>query len=215
MKAFAFVIAALIAGLAVSGCIQQKQHLAPPQPVTLTDPATTQAVYWFDQPAEARIESDNFDALVKTIETILRDYCFVIDRVDYRLGLITTEPLVGAQFFEPWRRDNQTMDDVINSSLATHRRLVRVKITRDGDRFIAEPKVVMERAAQVEQRVTNVVAYRTARRPTDPRDVPRGSRELDQGILIPSKYWYAVSRDPALEKKLAAEIQSYLAGVGG
>lgn len=195
-----------------TGCIGSPENPAATQPVTVSDPATTQAVYWLDQPAVATVTASDFEKLVHSTEAILRDYCFVIDRVDYRLGLVTTDPLVGAQFYEPWRRDNQTAEDVLRSSLGTRRRIVRVKVVRNEDgSFTATPKVILERQASAEKRITNVVAYRAPRKPADPRDLPRGTKESDQGILIPSKYWYAIGRDSALEQKLASEIEKELA----
>jgi hypothetical protein len=194
-----------------AGCIGKPHDPAATQPVTVSDPATTQASYWLDQPATASAKGSDFEKLARGTEAILRDYCFAIDRVDYRLGIITTEPLVGAQFFEPWRRDNQTAGDVVKSSLGTRRRTVRVDIARNDDgTFTASPRVLLERISSAEQRITNVVAYRGARKPADPRAVPRGTKESDQGILIPSKYWYAIGRDEPLERKLAEEIQTEL-----
>jgi len=209
LRGFGFLV--LVAGAFFGGCIGAPQNPAATQPVTVSDPATTQPSYWLSQSAGATVTSQDFDELIKSTETVLRDYCFVIDRLDYRLGLITTEPLVGAQFFEPWRRDNQTMDDVAKSSLGTRRRTVRVEIVRNDDNtFTAALKVLLERQTVAEQRITNVVSYRGARRPTEARDVPRGTKESDQGVLIPSKYWYPIARDEALEKKLASEIQQFL-----
>jgi hypothetical protein len=198
--------------LAFLGCIGSPQNPAATQPATVRDPATTQPGYWYDKPAVASIESNDFDLLVQRIERTLRDYCFKIDRVDYRLGLITTEPMVAAQFFEPWRRDNQSAEFVTRASLATYRRTAEVQITRgDNGVFVASPKVVIEKQTIVGQRITSVVLYKGAFKPNpNPKDRPSGSKESDQGILIPAKDWYAVARDEKLEQKLAEEIRGSL-----
>lgn len=196
----------------ILGCVGSPQHPSATQPVTVSDPATTQPSYWLDQPGSHTVQAADFELLASRIERTLRDYGFNIDRVDYRLGLITTEPLVSAQFFEPWRRDNQTIDDVTRSSLATHRRRVEVTIEKDdGGTYAATPKVVIERQTVIEHRITSVVLYKGAFKSTpNPRDRPTGTKESDRGVVILPKAWYAIGRDAALEKKLAAAMQSSL-----
>ena len=46
---------------------------------------------------------------------------------------------------------------------------------------------------------------------TDLGDLPRGTKETDEGFLYPPHYWYSVGRDPSLEIKLAKEVSKRLA----
>ena len=70
----------------------------------------------------------------------------MLDRQDFRAGVITTKPLVSKQFWELWRNDVVTLSDMANSSLATHRRTLRFDIDRkDAGGYVATPRVVVER----------------------------------------------------------------------
>lgn len=206
------IVIIFLAPLLLIGCIGSSQNPAASEPATAAQPlATTQPAHWIDQAAVAGAESNDFEALVKAGERALRDYAFTIDSVDYRQGLIVSDPLIGSQFFEFWRRDNQTLDAVVDSSLATHRRIVRIEIQRlEDNRFVASPKVILERQANAEQRISGILTVRTAFKPSNPKDRPYGSKELDQGRVIPQRYWYVVGRDEALEKKLAGAIRGAL-----
>lgn len=196
-----------------AGCIGDPKNPTT-QPVTeISARETAEPQYWLDQPAVASASSSAFEPLVKSSEDILRDYNFALDRVDYRSGLITTEPRIASQFFEAWRRDNQTAESVAESSLGTFRRTIRVEIRKDdAGKFVAEPKVLVERQALAEKRITGAMSSRAVYRAGDPKVQPSGSKELDRGIAIPRKYWYAVGRDTSLEKRLAKDIQREVKG---
>jgi hypothetical protein len=182
------------------------------QTATDIDPATTQPSYWYAMPAVASAEADDFQTLWETCKDVARSYFFKIDRMDYRAGVLTTEPLVSAQFFEPWRRDVETIDDATESSLATIRRTIRFEITHDGDRWRATPKVLIERRTIAERRITSVVLYRNAFKNVrgNKRDLPSGTRESDVGVYLASRYWYAIGRDETFERSIAERLQSHL-----
>jgi hypothetical protein len=197
------------------GCIGAPMHPATTQPVTITDTATTQPDYWWIQPSPGVAIYDSFATLFKTAENVSRDYGFKIDRVDYRTGILTTEPLVSAQIWEPWRPDIQSFGAVQGSTAATIRRTIRWEFRRNDDgTFEVSPKVLVERQTVQERRITNVALYRGAYTKEDPRDIPRGTKESDEGFTIPPKYWYSIGRDPKLETVLAKEVSKRLARKG-
>lgn len=202
--------------LACAGCAAKPPAAVDPTPVTRGDPATTQPGYWYAKPSPATIVYPQFAPLFDACEHVVRSHRFIIDRADYRDGLITSDPLVTSQLFEPWRSDVQAMGDSHEATLATIRRTVRVDIVRDASEgFVASPKVLVERQAAQDRRITNVVLYSGQfKRVPNPDDQPRGTKETDQGIYIPGKYWYALGRDVAMEKKLAHEISARLAKRG-
>jgi hypothetical protein len=68
------------------------------------------------------------------------------------------------------------------------------------------PKVVVEREAVVGRRITAVVQARSAFAPAPGQERRLGA----DGKLIPSRYWYAIGRDEALEKTLAKSVQDKL-----
>ncbi len=201
-----------VAALLIVGCASHSRSHPTTQMATDIDPATTQPAYWYGQPAVASVEGDSFHRLWSTAEDVARSYFFKIDRTDYRDGILTTEPLVSAQFFEPWRRDVQTVEDAVDASMATMRRTIRFEFTRvDADHWRVTPKVLIERRSIAEQRITSVVLYRkTFRRPVKSRDEPSGTPESDQGIYLPARYWYPIGRDEALEKSIAERMESRL-----
>ena len=187
-----FGLVALCAALV--GCASSSKKSASPT----TYPTTAQA------PAENTITASDFDQLWRACADVARDRQFVIDRQDYRGGVLTTEPLVSAQFFEPWRRDAITSDAVAESSLATIRRTIRFTFTRHDDgTFSAVPHVVVERYSSAERRITSAIHYRSAFR----RTMATGTRESDRGVQLPARYWYRIGNDPALERDLAEAVR--------
>src|SRR5690242_7122849 len=85
-----------------SGCAS---HPSPPpatQPATAGDPKSTLPTYWFEQPAVAQVHARNFDALWNACQEAAKARGYVIDRTDYREGLLYTEPLVSKGYFEVW-----------------------------------------------------------------------------------------------------------------
>jgi hypothetical protein len=208
----------MVALISIIGCIDHPMNPAATQPVTITDTATTQPSYWYAKPAPATVVYDSFATLFKTCENVARDFGFRIDRVDYREGVLTTVPLESAQIFEPWRPDVQTWDDAKQSTLQSIRRTIRFEFVRHDDgTFDVSPKVLKERQTVQERRITNVALYRGSagsKKAEDPRDVPHGTKETDEGFDIPPRYWYAIGRDPVLEQKLAHEISERLARKG-
>jgi hypothetical protein len=158
-------------------------------------------------PTENTVTAYNFDKLWNAAADEARSRMFVIDRRDYRGGVLTTEPLLSAQFFEPWRRDVLKAADVAESSLASIRRTIRYEFTRNDDgTFSVVPHVLVERYAATERRITNAMMYRAAFR----RTTATGSRERDRGIELPQRYWYRTGNDPVLENSLAEALRRRL-----
>lgn len=189
--------------LCLPGCITTAPQQANSRPVTDIDPRRATPEYWLAQPAVAQVAGADFYKLWNACRAEVHDRFFVIDREAYRQGVLTTEPLVSKQFFEPWRRDAVTIPDIANSTLGTIRRSVRFQLSRRPDGgFIAEPRVLIERYSSAERRLTAMNEYHTAF--SGPR--PFGDAQTDEGIHLPSDYWYTLGRDAALEKDLVKAI---------
>jgi len=179
---------------------------------TEIDPATTQPSYWLNL-AALSVSSSDFDRLWSVAADTALDFGFTIDRSDYRSGVMTTVPLTSGQWFEFWRSDIRNFDDLAESSSATVRRTIRFEFARDEKTgaFRCFPKVLVERQSVAEQRVTSVVSYQSAyRRPLRVRDRPTGTRESDEGVLLPSRYWYPIGRDQSLESALIDALKKKL-----
>ncbi len=192
----------------VPGCILGPSNPAATQPATAIDGRQATPEYWLDQPAVADISSADFYKLWDACKTEVRLRLFLIDRQDYRQGLLTTEPLDSKQFFEVWRDDVVTAGDTAISSLATVRRTVRFQLRRGNDgRYVAEPKVLVERFASAERRIIAINQYHTVFTGPATED-----SLTDQGLTIPTDYWYPIGRDQALERDLADSIRHRLDG---
>lgn len=197
--------------LTAAGCVSTSAPTT--QPMTDVDPQLAEPDYWYAQPALSTVAGTDFDQLWSAAEKTARALMFAIDRQDRRGGVLTTVPTTSSQFFEPWRQEQRDSYETAQSSLATIRRTIRFEFAKQEDgSYLVTPKVLIERLAQAENRVTNVVLYKTAFRP--PRlagDMAAfGTRETDKGIYLPKKYWYAIGRDSALESAIADNMRKRL-----
>jgi len=173
----------VLIAVALTGCLGYPSNPAATQPVTISDPATTQPGYWFAAPSHGTVIYDHFGTLYKTCENVCRDFGFKIDRVDYRTGVLTTEPLESAQIFEPWRPDVGSLNQTENSTICSLRRTIKFDIVKNLDgTYQASPKVLVERQTVAERRITSVALYRGAYSREAPRDMPHGTKELGRGF---------------------------------
>lgn len=86
------------------------------------------------------------DCLWRLCQAELKQRGFRLDRVDRRAGIIKTYPLTGKQWFEFWRRDVVTDQDVAESSLHTIRRKVYMNVApAPEDRYRLQCRVTVER----------------------------------------------------------------------
>ncbi|MBV8781750.1 MAG: hypothetical protein JO353_10170 [Phycisphaerae bacterium] len=195
-----------------AGCITHMQNPATTQPVTFQDLSTTQPTFWLQQPAAASVSSPSFDRLWSAAEQVARNYLFSLDRQDYRQGVLTTVPLVSAQWFEPWRRDLNTLHDYEESNLASIRRTIRVDFVNNQDgTFTATPRVIVERKTMAEIRITAITSYRSVFVPAaKARDQQVGTTESDLGVQLPRQYWYALGRDQNFERVIADKMEQQL-----
>jgi hypothetical protein len=205
-------IALCAAFLLLSGCISGSSTAVEADRATGINPATTQPSFWYDQPDTGSVSSGDFDRLWDVCAGVARDHFFEIDVRDYRAGLLVTEPMVSGQWFEPWRTETRTFDDVMESSMASIRRTIRFEFTRNADgAWSVAPKVLVERQEIAEKRITSVILYRNLfMPPSRARYRASGTAESDQGIYLPERYWYPVKRDAAFEAALVREIEQRL-----
>jgi hypothetical protein len=185
-------------------------HQPPNAPTTQPSLATTQPSYWLSMPATSAVSASDFNQLWKDCQKTAHHYGFTIDRLDLRAGVITTQPLVSKQFFEFWRPDVVTMDDLMRSSLATYRRTLRFQISKaEGGGYRAEPSILIERYVRAEKTITASIYLRKAFQ-NDKGKPSVGTPEADQGVFLPRQYWYPTGRDTALEKRVADNLAKRL-----
>jgi hypothetical protein len=193
----------------IVGCIgKHPSNPAATQPVTVKDLATTQPSYWLDKPAAVTVSNFQFQPLWDACEKTARAHLFQLDREDYRLGLLTTKPMISKQLLEPWRKDTGTAHGVVENSLAAIRRTLRFEIEHSDDgTYIMTPKVIVERFTIVERRITSATQTRVAF--SGPQVPTREAVEAETADL-PVSYWTPVGRDSEMEKQVAAEVRKRL-----
>lgn len=166
-----------------------------------------------------------FDAAVAS----LRDQRFTLDRIDRRLGVITTRPRAAASVLEPWKGDNSTPAQAFESTLQYQRRLVRIEFTPlggiepatgveamspFGQVSPAEPfflpaehpgtlvlsiRCIVERSHRPGLQV-DTVAVRRSNVTTDPSLRERG---------VASQFWEPVARDAHMETRLKRRVMRH------
>ena len=185
----------------------------PPPPIMTptTNPAmlaTTQPFYWTTQPSVVQVRAASFQRLWSACERTSREFGFPLDRQDFRNGLMTTEPVISQQFFEPWRHDTGTASGVANNSLASYRRTIRFQIEKQDESYVMTPCVIVERFAQAEQPIASDIYLRSSMNVE--KHPMLGTKETDRAIYLPRRYWYATGRDNALERDLAKAVEKKL-----
>jgi hypothetical protein len=159
--------------------------------------------YWFRQPNVACVTNADFDKLWQASANVIVFDEFDIDRADYRHGVLETFPMISKQFFEVWRSDAGDAHEVALNSLQTIRRTIRVDFGRYPDgTYVAYPQVLKEQLSHPERRITAQAQFSQAFSSTN--EPP--SRTTEQGAVVPTRYWYSIGRDTAMEKELARAI---------
>lgn len=195
------ILAGLLTG--VGACVRHTEPLQPREPMT---------------PAER-----NFDNLWQASQYVLKKYHFALDIQDRRTGLISTEPMLGKQFFEFWRHDSTTRRDTSESTLQTIYRTVFVTISPKAmDQQSYKPTVVVT-IDRSDMGRTSIVAIsdvyrmqfgqRVVRRRLDERKDRVRAKRIEEAIRtgqkerpVLAKGFKALGRDEKLEKKIHDEI---------
>jgi hypothetical protein len=200
IRIISVIAPALVAAACLLGCSSA------PAPVTeppILDPATAKADYWLAKPSAASLYDDSYDRLWNACADTARSEFFDLDRQDYRDGLLTTRPLVSKQIWEFWRSDAGDSYYAMQDSVQTIRRSIQFEFDKQAGGGTVSPKVLIERFAQPNRRITSTGDYRRVFAPVntgtaDPND-PYGNE--DQG------YWYSIGRDYAMEAELVQAIR--------
>jgi len=194
-------VAMIAIGLAIPGCSSEP-------PATLeavaVPPETGKASYWLAKPAAASVFGDNYDTLWIACQDVARGELFELDRQDYREGILMTRPLISKQFFEFWRPDTGDAYGVLQNSLQATRRTIEFQFDKLPGGYTVSPKVVVERFARQDKRVTTAALYQEAiDSPADTaHDKVAGAQPGSQ-----EQSWYAVGRDLEMEANLAKAIK--------
>jgi hypothetical protein len=103
-----------------------------------------------------RLEGAAYPHVMEAAERILGEMHFAIAKLDAEQGIIRTQPLTGAQFFELWRSDNATFGGAAEANLQTIRRSVELKVTPEDGRVCVDCTVSVQRLSLPENEVASV-----------------------------------------------------------
>jgi hypothetical protein len=143
----------------------------------------------------------NYDRVWEQALQILAKTGFILDRQDYRLGVLTTRTLPSSQIVEFWKPQQTDSSSAWENTINTQRRMVRITIAK-----VPHKPEFYEIAIQV-----------LVERETNPSEVLGGplfaegsgfgraavSLGSDYAPPVPEKeIWIRIGHDPKLEKKL-------------
>ncbi|MFG0330745.1 MAG: hypothetical protein ACF8PN_12720 [Phycisphaerales bacterium] len=171
-----------------------------------------------------QLNQRDYDEYFDATLDALRDSRFRLDRVDRRLGVITTQPRTSASIVEPWRGDNTTVAQAWESTIQHQRRIVRVEFlpmtaspddplppagaqqvtpgvdpfepAESGGPLLMDVRVFIERAHRPGRQV-ETASLRRSSYYEDPLLEERG---------LKGQFWEPIARDPHLEAKLRRRI---------
>ena len=158
------------------------------------------------QPQWDAVAADNasFDEVWDACLASLEDRGLQVDLRDRRFGLIVTEPTVGKQFFEFWRNDTAALDDLLNSSLHTIRRVVTLRIAKHGPmQFQVNVEAQAQRASIASDQLDNTAE---AFELLGSQGVPTSPRRSDYLRPRPEPIWVDIGRERALEQAIMRDI---------
>ena len=163
----------------------------------------------------------NFDALWQGSLQVLRKHRFEIDRRDPRAGVITTRKMLARHWFEFWRPDAVSGEDLAEGTLQTVYRQATVRISPSPDKqgqFVARVEVRVFRPQQIGQEIIAAgEAYDTFLNTAEESDYERSRRQRDLADSLrkssaagnqPKAPDIAETRQDNLARKLTAEIRA-------
>lgn len=145
-----------------------------------------------------RVADVNTADIVRAAETVLGRMHFALEKADPNTGLVRTEPLAAAQFFELWRSDNISTRDTVAANIHSMHRWVELDIKQDRGQPLVHCVVRVQRLSLPGQEVASVSqAYRIH---------SRSAPDLQTFVLAPGQRAAMTWIDLDNDERLAAEI---------
>ena len=156
------------------------------------------------------VEQVSFDDVWEVCLASLKDRGLDVDRQDRRFGLIVSEPTIGQQAFEFWRKDAASSEDLLLSSLHTVRRIVAIHIASQAPmQFKLRVEARAQRASIPSDQLDNTAeAFELLRQ----YGVPASPRRRDYLRPRAEPIWVDIGREPALEQAIIEDITRRLKG---
>jgi len=154
------------------------------------------------RPLDVTPQSEQAQRLWTTTGDVLRRHHFELDRTDWRQGVITTMPETSRVFFEFWRKDVQTDEDLWESIINPIRRWVEVHFHPDetGRWQSLSVRVHKERLTSLDRQFNSTGAAQQlfGRKLPSTTGLPQVTGERDG--------WLDIGDDPALASVLLERI---------
>lgn len=143
----------------------------------------------------------------QTAEKVLNDLAFKIDKCDAEQGIITTNPLPAAYFFELWRKDNVGSFNRNEANIQDLRRTARLTLQEQTGRLCINCSVRTERFNMEERpNITKNKTYESFSLSDQTRQKLKLDKKQKQTII-----WTDLGRDNMLETEILNRIQKELA----
>lgn len=142
----------------------------------------------------------NYDKVWQEAMLLLNDLGYVVDRRDYRMGVLTSKPLRGGQILEPWRPDHTGPKAALEGTINAQRRFLRLKIDTVPEKpefYAIAVQVLVERELNPSGNMALAYNFGSGfgRNPLTARS------DLEEARPEPRE-WNLIGRDVALEKKI-------------
>jgi hypothetical protein len=171
-----------------------------------------QAYYADPQQSQAMtFANTDKDRAMHAAEHILGQMHFTISQLDTNTGILTTNPLSGAQFFEFWRKDAASSSSLAESSLHTIRRSITLEFSEEGTSTVARCHALTERLSVPNREVSGHSRAYSAL--TDSSDsIP--TMRMDQAQKD-DMAWISLGYDPDLAQSILYHIETELTDISG
>lgn len=150
-----------------------------------------------------QVSADYRDSLWEHAVVVLHRNHFQVARESKLEGVIETQYRGGSNILEPWHQDSVGLENRLESTLQSIRRRVNISMQSSGIGLMTVSVRVDKEIEDLPGLAANYEGGATF------QESQPFNRDLDQvvGQSGPSR-WLSIGRDPLLERKLLAQIQS-------
>lgn len=183
-----------------------------------------------NQISDLRLDSDEYNQVFDSTKDALRSAGYVLDRVDRRFGIITSQPRSAGSILEPWRDITATPAQALDASFNYEHRILRISFipasgTTPTPRSHPDtPAPIAQIEPQPQTTTTDITSYKgTLRidvqaiierahhpgRRIETTSLRKSSYTIDPSLAqrgIPAKFWEVVARDPYQEQDIMKRI---------
>jgi len=154
----------------------------------------------------------DYDNIWQQATVLLNRTGFLLDRKDYRLGVLTTQPLPSCQLVEVWKPDQTTAKNAIENTMHNQQRKVRLTISPvmgKPDFYEIAIQVLVERQSNPSEEIGGLMFLEGSGFGRSQASLRSDYAPPVDSKKIPAQ-WYVVGHDPDLEHKLLRELFDHI-----